>query len=159
MFIYLWERDRERQRLSMGGRRAEREGDTESEAGSRLRPSCQHRARCGARTHELQDCDLSRSRTLNWLSPPAPCKLHFGYREAENWVSCTTCLQVTAGSAADFQRTFSAFSTVRALVDCLLCPGTTDLPRAWSTSCLSALLLRGVSTSSNWESRLPADPD
>ena len=33
MFIYFW--DRERQSTSRGG--AEREGDTESEAGSRLR--------------------------------------------------------------------------------------------------------------------------
>ena len=36
--------------------------------------SCQHRARRGAQTHRLWDHDLSRSRTLNWLSHPgAPC--------------------------------------------------------------------------------------
>ena len=35
MFIYFWQRERERQSMSQGG--AEREGDTESEAGSRLR--------------------------------------------------------------------------------------------------------------------------
>ena len=34
MFIYSWERDRERQSVSGGG--SEREGDTESEVGSRL---------------------------------------------------------------------------------------------------------------------------
>ena len=34
MFVYFWERERERQSVSGGG--AEREGDTESEAGSRL---------------------------------------------------------------------------------------------------------------------------
>ena len=38
-----------RKSMSRGG--AER-GDTESEAGSRLRASIQHRARCGAKTHE-----------------------------------------------------------------------------------------------------------
>ena len=32
--------------------------------------SCQHRAPCGAWTHELRDHDLSRSRTLNRLSHP-----------------------------------------------------------------------------------------
>ena len=32
--------------------------------------SCQHRARCGARTHEPRDHDLSRCRTLNLLSHP-----------------------------------------------------------------------------------------
>ena len=34
MFIYFWQRERERQGMSGGG--AEREGDTESETGSRL---------------------------------------------------------------------------------------------------------------------------
>ena len=34
MFIYFWERERERQSGSLGG--AEREGDTESEVSSRL---------------------------------------------------------------------------------------------------------------------------
>ena len=33
MFIYFWDRERQ----SMNGGRVEREGDTESEAGSRLR--------------------------------------------------------------------------------------------------------------------------
>ena len=32
--------------------------------------SCQHRARCGARTHGLRDHDLSGSRMLNRLSHP-----------------------------------------------------------------------------------------
>ena len=32
--------------------------------------SCQRRAQHGARTHELRDHDLSRSRTLNRLSHP-----------------------------------------------------------------------------------------
>ena len=39
--------------------------------GSRLQAlSCQPRARRGARTHRPWDHDLSRSRTLNWLSHP-----------------------------------------------------------------------------------------
>ena len=38
---------------------------------SRLQvPSCQHRARCRARTHGTRDHDLSRSRSLNRLSHP-----------------------------------------------------------------------------------------
>ena len=32
--------------------------------------NCQHRARCGAQTHELWDHDLSQGRTLNRLSHP-----------------------------------------------------------------------------------------
>ena len=39
--------------------------------GTRLQAlNCQHRARRGARTHELWDDDLSQSRALNWLSHP-----------------------------------------------------------------------------------------
>ena len=37
--------------------------------------SCQHRVRHGAWTHELRDHDLSRRRTLNWLSHPAALEL------------------------------------------------------------------------------------
>ena len=68
MLIYFWERDN----VSRGG--AEREGDTESEAGSRPALSCQHRAQCGAWTHELRDHDLSWSQTLNQLSHPGARK-------------------------------------------------------------------------------------
>ena len=64
--IYLFLRDRKRQSASREG--AEREGDTESKADSRLWASCQHRARCGARTYKPWDHDLRRSRTLNQLS-------------------------------------------------------------------------------------------
>ena len=46
---------------------AEREGDTESEAGSKL--SAQSLI-CGARTHKPQVHDLSQSRTLNRLRHP-----------------------------------------------------------------------------------------
>ena len=60
----------------------ERQRETEHEQGrgrergrprirSRLQaPSCQHRARHGARSHKPWDGDLSWSRTLNWLSHP-----------------------------------------------------------------------------------------
>ena len=48
---------------------------------SRLRaPSCQHRAWRGARTHEPRDHDLSRSRTLKWLSHPGTPRRSF-FRE------------------------------------------------------------------------------
>ena len=65
MFIYFWERERERARVNLSGGGAETGGDTESKAGL----SCQHRARLRARTHE-PDHDLSQSLTLNLLSHP-----------------------------------------------------------------------------------------
>ena len=59
-------RDRERQ--SMSGKGAE---GGRHRIRSRLQTlSCQHRARCGARTHELGDHDLSQSQTFNRLSHP-----------------------------------------------------------------------------------------
>ena len=60
MFIYFWER--QRQNVSGLGQR-QREAQLQA-------PSCQHRARRGARTHELVDHDLSGSQTLNRLSHP-----------------------------------------------------------------------------------------
>ena len=60
-----WERGRER------GRQRIR---------SRLQAlSCQHRAQCGAQTHEWRDHDLSRSRTLNRLSHPRSPKEDSNY--------------------------------------------------------------------------------
>ena len=53
--------------MSWGG--AEREGDTESEAGFQA-PSCQQRAWCGAGTHKQWDHDLSRNQMLSQLSHP-----------------------------------------------------------------------------------------
>ena len=70
ILIFIFERQRQNVSGLGAEREAEREGDTESEAGSRLWASSQHRAWCGARTHELWDHDLSRSQTLNWLSYP-----------------------------------------------------------------------------------------
>ena len=60
---------------------------------SRLQaPSCLHRARRGARTHELWDHDLSWSRTLNLLSTQAPprivsysLKYHALTKNADKW--------------------------------------------------------------------------
>ena len=65
LFIY-WERGRERQREQGRGRERGRHGIR-----SRLRAlSCPHRARRGARPHELWDLDLSQSGTFNWLCHP-----------------------------------------------------------------------------------------
>ena len=62
MCIYFWER----QSVSRGG--LEREEDRIQ---SRLQAlSYQHRAQCGAPTHELWDHDLTWSRTLNWPNHP-----------------------------------------------------------------------------------------
>ena len=61
MFIYFWERERGRGR-DRGGHRI----------WNRLQaPSCQHRARYGARTHGPWDHDLRRSWTLNRQSHPS----------------------------------------------------------------------------------------
>ena len=61
--VCLFLRERKRQSVSGGG---EERGDR---IWNRLQAlSCQHRAQCGARTHEPWDHDLSRSRTLNRLS-------------------------------------------------------------------------------------------
>ena len=58
---------RERQSVSRGG--AEREGDTDSEAGSRLW-AVSTEPNMGARTHKLWDRDLSRiRRSTNWATP------------------------------------------------------------------------------------------
>ena len=49
--------------------------------------SCQHRARCGARTHGLRDHDLSWSQTLNQLNHPgAPDIYHFNQGLYNNWL-------------------------------------------------------------------------
>ena len=78
MFIYFWQI--ERQSMSRGG--AEREGDTESETGSRLWAVW---AWCGAQTHGLQDHDLSQSQMLNQLSHPgAPMFIYFWERQRQN---------------------------------------------------------------------------
>ena len=68
IFIFIFERERDRQ--SVSGGRAER---GRHRIGSRLQaPRCQHRARHGARTHELRDHDLSRSRRLSDCAIQAP---------------------------------------------------------------------------------------
>lgn len=65
MFIFERERERERQSMSWGG------AEKEQRIWSRLQAlSCQHRARCGARTHEPQYHDLSWSLTLYRQSHP-----------------------------------------------------------------------------------------
>ena len=72
MFMYIWEKERDSAWVEEGQRVPET-------IGSRLQaPSCQHRARRGARTHEPWDHDLSRSRLLNLLSHPgAPRRPNF----------------------------------------------------------------------------------
>ena len=62
VYLFLRETECERGRGRERGRHRIR---------SRLQaPSCQHRAQCGAQTHEPWDHDLSWSRILNWLSHP-----------------------------------------------------------------------------------------
>ena len=62
---------KERQRVS-GGRGRDRETQNPEQLQA-LR--CQHRVRCGARTHEPEDRDLSRSRPLNRVSHPGASQI------------------------------------------------------------------------------------
>ena len=63
--VYFWEGERACTRTVGKGQRGRHR------IWSRLRsPSCQHRAQCGAWTHEPGDHDLSQSRTLDQLSHP-----------------------------------------------------------------------------------------
>ena len=64
--MFIFERQRETEREWGRGRERGRH-----RIQGRLQAlSCQHRAQCGARTHELWDHDWSQSRTSNWLSHP-----------------------------------------------------------------------------------------
>ena len=66
MFIYFWDRGIETEHEQGKGRERGRH-----RIQSRFQTlSCQQRAPCGARTHELQDHELSRSWLLNHLSHP-----------------------------------------------------------------------------------------
>ena len=64
--VYLFLRERERQRASKGGAQRERGRHRIWNRLQALR--CQRRAWCGARTHEPRDHDLSQSWTFNQLS-------------------------------------------------------------------------------------------
>ena len=66
MFVYFWERETDK--VWAGEDQRERERDRIQ---SRLQvPSYEHRAGCGAQTHEPWDHDLSQSWTCNQLSHP-----------------------------------------------------------------------------------------
>ena len=84
MFIYFL---RERERASTSRGETEREGNTESEASSRLwavstEPDV-------TRTHKQQDHDLRRSLMLNWLSHPGAPEVVFLTKDT----SQTKCLE------------------------------------------------------------------
>ena len=73
MLFIFWGRETEHEQ----GRGRERERDTHTHTHTHTHtqnpkqaPSCQHRTRCGARTHGLWDHDLSWTQTLNRLSHP-----------------------------------------------------------------------------------------
>ena len=66
MFIYFWERDRERVWAGEGQRkRGKHRIQNRTQA-----LSCKHRAQCGGQTHEPWDCKLSWSWMLNRLRHP-----------------------------------------------------------------------------------------
>ena len=71
MFIYFWDRERQ----SMSGEGAEREGDTESETGPRLRaisPEPDAGLELGAQTHGPRDRDLAEVGRLTDCATQAP---------------------------------------------------------------------------------------
>ena len=86
--------------MSRGG--AEREKETESEAGCRLWASCQHRAWCGAQTHKLWDHDLSRSRMLHWLSYP-DAYIFFLIGEGSSEEILHPCNEILLSSISEFR--------------------------------------------------------
>ena len=70
MFTYF---EGEKDRLQTGEGQRERH-----RIRSRLQaPSCQHRARCGARTHEPRDRDLAEVGRLTDCATQAPLPIHF----------------------------------------------------------------------------------
>ena len=91
VYSFLRERHRDREQAGEGQRERGRH-----RIQSRLQaPSCQHRARCRARTHEPRDCDLSQSRTFNRLSHSgalvfSPFKCLFCCRDAGDKLRCWT---------------------------------------------------------------------
>ena len=78
MFIYFWERERKRERENELGR-GQREGDTESQAGSRLwAVSAEPDAGLEPTEHKIVIWSEIKSQTLNWLSHPgSPKKFSF----------------------------------------------------------------------------------
>ena len=85
MFIYFWEykwgRGRERGRHRIWIRLPV--------------PRCQHRARCGAQTHEPWDHDLNRSQTFNRLSHPGALTAAFRHCRLLQWVAAVGCRAFT----------------------------------------------------------------
>ena len=73
------ERERERERACAHERRRGRERGRHRIRRRLQALSCQHRARRGARTHELRDHDLSRSQCLTNGATQAPWALVFIY--------------------------------------------------------------------------------
>ena len=69
MFVYFWDRAKDRVQVCVGEGRDRKRGRRRIRSGLQAL-SCQHRAWCGAQTHELRDHDLSQSQTLNQLSHP-----------------------------------------------------------------------------------------
>ena len=67
----------ERERVSRGGAKREREKERQRTWSRLQAPSCQHRAWLRAPTHEPWDHDLSRSGTLNWLATQVPWARRF----------------------------------------------------------------------------------
>ena len=117
---------KERDRARAGKGQRERERDRVQ---SRLQaPSCRHRARRGARTHQLCDQDLSRSQTLHRLSHPgAPSNLCILNAQPHLSIVLSVCL--------DQEQTDHAASTPpgpTALTHTLPPPLTNEEPRVLS---------------------------
>ena len=88
MFIYFWERERVRVHMHVNGGGAEREGDPESEVGSRLR-AVSTKPDMGL---EPTNCEIMtwaeiKSWVLNQLSHPGAPEVHIAYLFLHEWAA------------------------------------------------------------------------
>ena len=87
MFYFIFERESTR---SQAGQRGKREKGRHRIRSKLQALSCQHRAQCRAWTHELQDHDLSQSRSLDQLSHPGTLSMWFLI--SRSWVQALHCV-------------------------------------------------------------------
>ena len=88
LVFYFWKTERETYRAWAAEGHRERDGGRHKIWSWLQASSCQHRAWCRARTHEIQDHDLSQSRTFNWLSHPGAPDVDLFLGETDRQTEC-----------------------------------------------------------------------
>ena len=117
LYLFLREKETEREQ----GRNRERR---RHRIRSRLQVlSCQHRARHGARTHELRDHDLSRSRTLNRLSHPGALTIFFFFLISHDSV-CWLSSSFTGLLWVQLRKTWHGYASLHGVLHCGLLDST-----------------------------------